>query len=170
MQGGSEQQSHEALGASIRLRQIGTGGSSSSRFRVGIPPPERGDAPARICKEAPSLGLPHLRHRKGQKSRQPRAIRTFFEDPGGLLKNLFSSRLLKKVQMQGGARGEVRGVLSTYAAVPRERAGHPPEVGHRRWVFFSSLLGCSQQQFVVLALQELVNEAGLKMKVNVAAA
>jgi hypothetical protein len=37
-------------------------------------------------------------------------------------KNLFSPRLLKKVQMQGGARCEVRGVLSAYVAAPRERA------------------------------------------------
>jgi hypothetical protein len=34
----------------------------------------------------------------------------------------------------------------------------------------SRLLVRSQQQFVRLALQELVNEAGLKMKVDVAAA
>ena len=38
-----------------------------------------------------------------------------------LRKNSFLLRLLKKVQMQGGARCEVRGVLSTYVAVPRER-------------------------------------------------
>ena len=40
----------------------------------------------------------------------------------------------------GWVPGEVRGVLSPYVAAPRERAGHPPEVGHRRWAFFSSLL------------------------------
>ena len=39
-----------------------------------------------------------------------------------MLKNPFSPRLLKKVQMQGGARCEVRGVLSPYVAAPRERA------------------------------------------------
>ena len=39
-----------------------------------------------------------------------------------MLKNSLSSRLLKKVQMQGGTRCEVRGVLSPYAAAPRERA------------------------------------------------
>jgi hypothetical protein len=39
-----------------------------------------------------------------------------------MLNNSFSLRLLKKVQMQGGARGEVRGVLNPYAAAPRERA------------------------------------------------
>jgi hypothetical protein len=38
-----------------------------------------------------------------------------------MLKNSFSLRLLKKVYPQGGARGEVRGVLSAYAAAPRER-------------------------------------------------
>jgi len=58
-----------------------------------------------------------------------------------MLKDSISPRLLKKVQMQGGARG----------------AGYPPEVGRRRtlsvrrsaararqrrrWAFFSSLLG-----------------------------
>jgi hypothetical protein len=46
-----------------------------------------------------------------------------------MLKNRFSPRLLKKVQMQGGVThpegwvpGEARGVLSTYVAAPRERA------------------------------------------------
>jgi len=55
-----------------------------------------------------------------------------------MLKNSFSARLLKKVQMQGGARCEVRGVLSPYVATPRERA-NPPQAD--RWAFFSSLLG-----------------------------
>ena len=35
---------------------------------------------------------------------------------------------------------------------------------------FAKILGRPQQQFVRLVLQELVNEAGLKMKVDVAAA
>ena len=39
-----------------------------------------------------------------------------------LLKNSLLPRLLIKVQMQGGARGEVRGVLGPYVAAPRERA------------------------------------------------
>jgi hypothetical protein len=38
-----------------------------------------------------------------------------------MLKNCISLRLLKKVQMQGGARGAVRGVLRPYVAAPRER-------------------------------------------------
>jgi len=38
-----------------------------------------------------------------------------------MLRILISIRLLKKVQMQGGARCEVRGVLGWYAATPRER-------------------------------------------------
>jgi len=46
-----------------------------------------------------------------------------------MLKNPFSPRVLKKVQMQGEARCEVRGVLSPYVAAPRERGGT-----HRRWV------------------------------------
>jgi hypothetical protein len=39
-----------------------------------------------------------------------------------VLKNPLFRRLLKKVQIQGGARSEARGVLSTYVAAPRERA------------------------------------------------
>jgi hypothetical protein len=39
-----------------------------------------------------------------------------------ILKNPFPSRLLKKVQMQGGARCEVRDVLGSYVATPRDRA------------------------------------------------
>ena len=39
-----------------------------------------------------------------------------------LPKNLPFRRLLKKVQMQGGACCEARGVLRPYVAAPRERA------------------------------------------------
>jgi hypothetical protein len=39
-----------------------------------------------------------------------------------MLKNSISPRLIKKVQMQGGVRCEVRGVLGPYAAAPREHA------------------------------------------------
>jgi hypothetical protein len=39
-----------------------------------------------------------------------------------MLKNPLSPRLLKKAQMQGGVQCEVRGVLSSYVAAPRERA------------------------------------------------
>jgi hypothetical protein len=45
--------------------------------------------------------------------------------PGRLFRALINSllpRLLRKVQMQGGARGEVRGVPGPYVAAPRERA------------------------------------------------
>jgi hypothetical protein len=44
------------------------------------------------------------------------------EEANGVLKNSFLLRLLKKVQIQGGKRGVVGGVLSVYAATPRERA------------------------------------------------
>ena len=60
-----------------------------------------------------------------------------------MLENSFSARLLKKVQMQGGARCAgthrrwVGGVLSSYVAAPRGRA-NPPQAD--RWAFFSSLL------------------------------
>ncbi len=37
-----------------------------------------------------------------------------------LLKNSLFARRLKKVQVQGAARSEVRGVLGTYVAAPRE--------------------------------------------------
>ena len=39
-----------------------------------------------------------------------------------MLKGWFSPRLLKKVQMPGGARCETRGVLTTYVAASREYA------------------------------------------------
>jgi len=44
------------------------------------------------------------------------------------------------------------------------------QISLERAARFATVLGRSQQQFVRLALQELVNEAGLKMKVDVAAA
>ena len=43
-------------------------------------------------------------------------------------------------------------------------------VGPERAARFARVLGRSQQQFVRLALQELIDEAGLKMKVDIAAA
>jgi len=43
-----------------------------------------------------------------------------------MLKNSLLARLLKKVQMQGGARCEVRDVRGRYVAAPRERANAPP--------------------------------------------
>ena len=43
-------------------------------------------------------------------------------------------------------------------------------VGPQRAARFARILGRSSEQFVRLSLQELVDEAGLKMKVNVAAA
>jgi len=43
-------------------------------------------------------------------------------------------------------------------------------VSPERAARFAKILGRSERQFVRLALQELVNEAGLKMKVDVAAA
>ncbi len=43
-------------------------------------------------------------------------------------------------------------------------------VSPERAARFATTLGRSQQQFVRLALQELVDETGLKMKVDVAAA
>jgi hypothetical protein len=39
-----------------------------------------------------------------------------------MLKSSLSVRLLKKVQLQGGARREARDVLGAYVAAPRERS------------------------------------------------
>ncbi len=61
-----------------------------------------------------------------------------------VLKNSLLPGLLKKVQMQGGARGGVRGVLGLYVAAPRERRVPIRRMGVRRWAFFSSLLRDSQ--------------------------
>jgi len=71
---------------------------------------------------------------------------------GKVLKNPCSRRQLKKVQMPGGAPGTrpqdghpsewVPGARRTQL-VRRSAArarGHPPQVGHRRWAFFSGLL------------------------------
>jgi len=52
----------------------------------------------------------------------PHIISKYTIDPNRMLKNSFSARLLKKVQMQGGARCEVRGVLGLYVAAPHECA------------------------------------------------
>ncbi len=43
-------------------------------------------------------------------------------------------------------------------------------VSPERAARFAKALGRSQQQFVRLALQDLINEAGLKMRVDIAAA
>jgi len=57
-----------------------------------------------------------------------------------MLKDPFSPGLLKKAQMQGGARCEARGVLSPYVAAPRERGGYPsgPEDGSPQMGIFSA--------------------------------
>ena len=63
-----------------------------------------------------------------------------------MLKNSHLPRLLKKVQMQGGVthpgrmgtRGRVRRT-ERYAATSARARGYPPQVGLRRWAFFSSL-------------------------------
>lgn len=43
-------------------------------------------------------------------------------------------------------------------------------VGPERAARFAKILGRSQEQFVRLSLQELIDEAGLKMRVNIDAA
>ena len=47
--------------------------------------------------------------------------------PNRLLKDSLFCGLLKKAQVQGGARCEVRGVLSSYVAAPRLRANAADE-------------------------------------------
>src|SRR5574337_269046 len=83
----------------------------------GVRPGVRGAAP--IDPRAPRSCLPFTQ-------RIPPMIAGRRTWPSGsssrMRKNPFLPRLLKKVQMQGGARGEVRGVLRPYVAAPRERA------------------------------------------------
>ena len=63
----------------------------------------------------------------GQRHRQQFACGgAHFRALSRVLKNSLSPRLLKKVQMQGGAHSEARGVLGPYVAAPRERANAPP--------------------------------------------
>ena len=73
-----------------------------------------------------------------------------------MLKNPFSPRLLKKVQTthptDGYPAARDARCGCPYAAAPRERTGYPlevggpPQVGHRRWAFFSSLLRGQESQ------------------------
>jgi hypothetical protein len=73
-----------------------------------------------------------------------------------------SSGLLKKVQMPGGARGEVRGVLGPYVAAPRERLGVPVRrMGPRRWAFFSSLSRARLQRCLKLVQRVKGREHGV---------
>ena len=74
-----------------------------------------------------------------------------------MLKNPFSPRLLKKVQTTHptdgypAARDARCGCPYAAAGYPSDGcrapgAGYPPQVGHRRWAFFSSLLRGQESQ------------------------
>jgi hypothetical protein len=75
------------------------------------------------------------------------ALRQMDNAPSRLLKNPLSLRLLKKVQMQGGAPGtrpqdgcRREAYLRVRRSAARERGVPIREMGPRRWAFFSSLL------------------------------
>ena len=68
--------------------------------------------------------------------------------PSRMLKNSFSARLLKKVQMQGGAPGthpqdgcRCEAYLVRTSQRRASAPGTHPEDGCRRWAFFGRLLG-----------------------------
>ena len=81
---------------------------------------------------------------------------------GGLLESL---RLSEEMSQAVFAK-KLRISASHLCDIEKGRKVVSPERAAR----FAKILGRSQQQFVRLSLQELVNEAGLKMKVDVAAA
>ena len=81
---------------------------------------------------------------------------------GGLLESI---RLSEEMSQSAFARN--LGISASHLCdIEKRRKVVSPERAAR----FAKILGRSQQQFVRLALQELVDEAGLKMKVEVAAA
>ena len=81
---------------------------------------------------------------------------------GGLLQSI---RLSEEMSQAAFAK-KLRLSPSHLCDIEKGRKVVSPERAAR----FATILGRSQQQFVRLALQELVDETGLKMKVDVAAA
>ncbi len=81
---------------------------------------------------------------------------------GGLLESIRLSEDMSQAEFSK----KLRISASHLCDIEKGRKVVSPERAAR----FAKILGRSQQQFVRLALQELVNEAGLKMKVDVAAA
>src|SRR5512137_2162759 len=63
-------------------------------------------------------------------------------------------RLLKKVQTQGGAR-RTWSVRRSAARAP----GYPPQVGHRRWAFFSSRLRFHPRRGLVIPVERRERQA-----------
>ncbi len=81
---------------------------------------------------------------------------------GGLLE---STRLSEEISQAAFAKK--LGISASHLCdIEKGRKVVSPERAAR----FAKILGRSQQQFVRLALQELIDEAGLKMKVDIAAA
>jgi transcriptional regulator with XRE-family HTH domain len=78
---------------------------------------------------------------------------------------LESIRLSEEISQAGFAK-KLRISASHLCDIEKGRKVVSPERAAR----FAKILGRSEPQFVRLALQELVDEAGLKMKVDVAAA
>jgi plasmid maintenance system antidote protein VapI len=81
---------------------------------------------------------------------------------GGLLESI----RLSEDMSQGAFAKKLRISPSHLCDIEKGRKVVSPERAAR----FAKVLGRSQQQFVRLALQELVDEAGLKMKVDIVAA
>ena len=82
--------------------------------------------------------------------------------PGAVLESI---RLNEDISQAGSAKR--LGISASHLCdIEKGRKVVSPERAGR----FAKVLGRSQQQFVRLALQEMVDEAGLKMKVDVAAA
>jgi transcriptional regulator with XRE-family HTH domain len=103
------------------------------------------------------------------RSRQESETMRFLENVAGrplTLGGLLESIRLSEDVSQAEFSKKLRISASHLCDIEKGRKVVSPERAAR----FAKILGRSQQQFVRLALQELVNEAGLKMKVNVAAA
>ncbi len=81
---------------------------------------------------------------------------------GGLLESIRLSEDMSQAEFSK----KLRISASHLCDIEKGRKVVSPERAAR----FAKILGRSQQQFVPLALQELVNKAGLTMKVDVAAA
>ena len=103
------------------------------------------------------------------RTRQKSDTMKFLEDVAGrplTLGGLLESIRLSE-EMSQAAFAKKLGISASHLCdIEKGRKVISPERAGR----FAKVLGRSQQQFVRLALQELVDEAGLKMKVNVAAA
>ena len=119
---------------------VGRGEFLSSRARIqgplGVPGTPRGPFLVLSRPASTSPGCGHIRVDAPIHLPEPGAHNPGTATSSRMLRNSFSPRLLKKVQ-QGGARCEVRGVLSPYVAAPRER-GAPTKGGSPQMGLFSA--------------------------------